>query len=104
MVKYFKEETKNKNVLIVGGGIIGLSTAYFLSKYGISNISVIDKDSPIKGASIRNAGTITLSSYFPWTSVNIWRILRDNLLMRKERDSYFKFSLIFDKEFRFWLK
>ena len=27
-------EQKNKKIVVVGGGIIGLSTAYYLSQYG----------------------------------------------------------------------
>ena len=89
-----------RRVCIVGGGIIGLSTAYYLAKRNRYVITVIEKDSTIDGASARNAGTITLSSFSPWTTVNMWGIIRENLFMKKERTAYLKFSLIFDSDFR----
>ena len=33
---------KNKSVIVVGGGIVGLSTAYFLQKAG-HRVTVLDK-------------------------------------------------------------
>ncbi|MGX1930428.1 NAD(P)/FAD-dependent oxidoreductase [Flagellimonas sp. 2504JD4-2] len=50
----------NKNVVVVGGGIIGLSTAYFLQKEG-HKVTVLDKSAMNGGASYVNAGYITPS-------------------------------------------
>lgn len=50
----------SKNVLVIGGGIIGLSTAYYLQKEG-HQVTVIDKSSIDSGASFVNAGYITPS-------------------------------------------
>ncbi|WP_136465349.1 NAD(P)/FAD-dependent oxidoreductase [Flagellimonas onchidii] len=52
--------SKNKNVIVVGGGIIGLSTAYFLHKEG-HRVTVLDKSGMNGGASHVNAGYITPS-------------------------------------------
>tara|TARA_R110002073_G_scaffold313380_3_gene485335 strand:+ start:41456 stop:42700 length:1245 start_codon:yes stop_codon:yes gene_type:complete len=49
-----------KKVVIIGGGIIGLSTAYYLQKEGYQ-VTVIDKSDFSKGASYVNAGYITPS-------------------------------------------
>lgn len=49
-----------KKVLIIGGGIIGLCSAYYLQKEGHS-VTVIDKSDFSKGASYVNAGYITPS-------------------------------------------
>lgn len=49
-----------KKVLIIGGGIVGLSTAYFLHKEG-HQVTVIDKSNFTTGASYVNAGYITPS-------------------------------------------
>ena len=49
-----------KNVVVVGGGIIGLSTAYYLQKSG-HKVTVIDKSDISSGASFVNAGYITPS-------------------------------------------
>jgi len=50
----------SKNVVIIGGGIIGLSTAYYLQKEG-HQVTVIDKSDFSSGASYINAGYITPS-------------------------------------------
>lgn len=55
---------KNKKVLIVGGGIIGLSTAYFLQKEG-HQVTVLDKSNMDGGASYINAGYLTPSHIVP---------------------------------------
>lgn len=51
---------KNKSVVVVGGGIIGLSTAYFLQKEG-HQVTVLDKSDISSGASFVNAGYLTPS-------------------------------------------
>ncbi|SHJ93509.1 D-amino-acid dehydrogenase [Maribacter aquivivus] len=56
-----------KNVLIIGGGIVGLSTAYFLNKEGFA-VTVIDKGDITSGASFVNAGYITPSHIIPLAS------------------------------------
>jgi len=49
-----------KNCVIIGGGIIGLSTAYYLQKEG-HKVTIIDKSNFSEGASYVNAGYITPS-------------------------------------------
>ncbi len=49
-----------KHCVIIGGGIIGLSTAYYLQKEG-HQVTVIDKSNFSEGASYVNAGYITPS-------------------------------------------
>nr|WP_299067617.1 FAD-dependent oxidoreductase [uncultured Allomuricauda sp.] len=58
---------KNKNVIVVGGGIVGLSTAYFLEKEG-HQVTVLDKSNMDSGASYVNAGYITPSHIIPLAS------------------------------------
>jgi len=53
-----------KNIVIIGGGIIGLSTAYYLQKDG-HKVTVIDKSDFSSGASYVNAGYITPSHIIP---------------------------------------
>ena len=57
----------SKKVIIVGGGIVGLSSAYFLSKEG-HDVTVIDKSDITSGASFVNAGYITPSHIIPLAS------------------------------------
>ncbi|MBM1106880.1 FAD-dependent oxidoreductase [Aurantibacter crassamenti] len=56
-----------KNVVIIGGGIIGLCTAYFLHKEG-HKVTVIDKSDISSGASFVNAGYLTPSHIIPLAS------------------------------------
>ncbi len=53
--------------MIIGGGIVGLSSAYFLSKEG-HQVTVIDKGDITSGASFVNAGYITPSHIIPLAS------------------------------------
>src|SRR5262245_29161704 len=43
------------DVIVVGAGIVGASTAYFLSKKGVT-VTLVDGESPGSGASGRNPG------------------------------------------------
>ncbi|MCL7754015.1 FAD-dependent oxidoreductase [Polaribacter sp. Z022] len=53
-----------KSVIIIGGGIIGLCSAYYLQKEG-HKVTVIDKSDYSSGASFVNAGYITPSHIIP---------------------------------------
>ncbi|HCO86104.1 MAG TPA: amino acid dehydrogenase [Arenibacter sp.] len=56
-----------KDVLIIGGGIVGLCSAYFLQKEG-HKVTVLDKSDITSGASFVNAGYITPSHIIPLAS------------------------------------
>ncbi len=62
----------SKNIVIIGGGIVGLSTAYFLLKEG-HQVTVIDKSDITSGASFVNAGYITPSHIIPLASPGMIR-------------------------------
>ncbi|ABV38149.1 D-amino acid dehydrogenase [Shewanella sediminis HAW-EB3] len=55
---------KNKEVAVIGGGIIGLCSAYYLHKAGRS-VVVVDKGEIGKACSFGNAGYITPSHFVP---------------------------------------
>lgn len=57
----------SKNVIIIGGGIIGLCSAYYLQKAG-HQVTVIDKSNMDSGASYVNAGYITPSHFISLAS------------------------------------
>ncbi|TNF77247.1 MAG: FAD-dependent oxidoreductase [Bacteroidetes bacterium] len=56
-----------KNVVVIGGGIMGLSCAYYLHKEG-HQVKVLDKSSMDGGASYVNAGYLTPSHIIPLAS------------------------------------
>ena len=53
-----------KNIVIIGGGIVGLCSAYYLQKEG-HQITLIDKSDISAGASYVNAGFLTPSHIVP---------------------------------------
>ena len=57
----------SKDVIIIGGGIIGLCSAYYLHKEG-HQVTIIDKSDISSGASFVNAGYITPSHFIPLAS------------------------------------
>ena len=60
----------SKNILIIGGGIIGLCSAYYLQKEG-HQVTIIDKSDFKTGASYVNAGYITPSHIISLASPGI---------------------------------
>jgi len=57
----------SKHIIIIGGGIVGLSAAYFIQKEG-HKVTVIDKTDITSGASFVNAGYLTPSHIIPLAS------------------------------------
>jgi D-amino-acid dehydrogenase len=55
----------SQSVLIIGGGVIGLSTAYYCAKRGFS-VTVVDRNSAARdGCSFGNAGMVVPSHFIP---------------------------------------
>ena len=46
-------------VVIIGGGIIGCATAYYLTRAGMSDITIVERDGIASGASGYSAGILT---------------------------------------------
>ena len=61
---------KDKKVVIIGAGIVGLSTAYFLHKKGIE-VTVIDNTDGTDNCSFGNAGYVSPSHLMPLASPGI---------------------------------
>jgi sarcosine oxidase subunit beta len=52
--------TKPKTVVIVGAGIVGLSTAFHLAEKGVERIVIVEKGKVGDGSSIRAGGIVTM--------------------------------------------
>lgn len=65
-----KINMKHYDVIIIGGGIIGLSTAYYLGKAGKA-VLLLDKGDGIDGCSFGNAGFISPSHFIPLSAPGI---------------------------------
>jgi D-hydroxyproline dehydrogenase subunit alpha len=50
-------ETRHAGIMVIGGGVAGLSTAYFLAKGG-ADVLLIDRDEAAMAASTANAGSL----------------------------------------------
>ena len=61
-----------KKVTIIGGGIIGLSTAYFLQKEGCE-VTIVDRSNMNSGASYSNAGYVCPSHFIPLAAPGVVR-------------------------------
>jgi D-amino-acid dehydrogenase len=65
-----------KNVLVIGGGIIGLSSAYYLQQAG-HNVTVLDKGDFSDNCSYGNAGYVCPSHFIPLATPGIvWKGLK----------------------------
>src|SRR5438046_552991 len=61
----------SKSVLIVGGGVIGLCTAYYAARKG-HRVTVVDRESAVhEGCSYGNAGMVVPSHFIPLAAPGI---------------------------------
>jgi D-amino-acid dehydrogenase len=66
-------------VLIIGSGLLGLTTAYLLRRSG-HQVTVLDReDGPGLGASFANGGLLTPSMPGPWNTPGCWRSLLSSI-------------------------
>jgi sarcosine oxidase subunit beta len=76
---------KTYDVIIIGGGITGFSTAYYLSKIGIKKVGIIEKNYPGSGSTgrcgtgIRQQFTTREHIVLMRESVKLWREWESNL-------------------------
>ncbi len=88
-----------KNCIIVGGGIIGLSSAYYLQKDG-HQVTVIDQGDISGGASFVNAGYITPSHFIPLAAPGM---ITQGIKYMFDASSPFYMKPRLDKDFIKWV-
>lgn len=69
-----------KSVIIVGGGLVGVASAYALAKRGISVDLVEARDGVALDTSYANGGMLTPSMPDPWNGPGVWRHLARSLV------------------------
>ncbi|HSL49876.1 MAG TPA: FAD-dependent oxidoreductase, partial [Candidatus Deferrimicrobiaceae bacterium] len=67
------------NVLVLGGGVVGVTTAYFLARAGHEVTILEEKDALGLEASAGNAGIIAPGHSFAWASPAAPRMLLRSL-------------------------
>lgn len=90
---------RHSDVLIIGGGIIGLACAYYLLKAG-RQVRVIEQDSIGAGASHGNCGLVYTSGLPPLCAPGV---VRHELLRTLRRSSPLYIKPAFDIRRLFWL-
>lgn len=61
-------EKKNKKIVVVGAGIVGLTTAYYLSKYEDNEVVLVEKATKCAmECSIQNGCLLMRRNANPWT-------------------------------------
>ncbi len=88
-----------KDVFIIGGGIIGLMSAYYLTKAGVK-VTIADKGPKEQASSHANCGLISPSHIMPLNNISL--ILKSFGMMFK-RDAAFKIKPQADWAFLSWL-
>lgn len=87
-----------KRVLIVGGGIVGQFTAYYLNKAG-HQVTVLDDAPAMSPASVGNCGLISPSHILP---LNTWGTLLKGLKWMGQKDAPLSIKPQFNKQFIGW--
>ena len=62
----------SKKVVVIGGGIIGLCSAYYLQKEG-HEVIIVDKSNLDSGASYVNAGFLSPSHFIPLSAPGVMK-------------------------------
>ena len=73
------DDTQQKRILVVGGGIVGVSCALFLQRDGHA-VTIIDPADPGTKTSYGNAGSLSMSSVLPTAMPGLWKKLPRMLL------------------------
>ncbi|MEM7254159.1 MAG: FAD-binding oxidoreductase [Pseudomonadota bacterium] len=70
---------ESKKIIVVGGGIVGVSCALFLQRDG-HHVTIVDPAEPGTMTSFGNAGSLSMSSVLPTAMPGLWKKLPKMLL------------------------
>ena len=85
--------------VVIGGGVVGVTTAWYLARDG-HEVTVIERlDHPAGESSFNNAGMIAPGHSFAWASPRVPKVLLQSLW---RDDTAFRFSLSLDPDFYGW--
>ena len=79
------------NVVVIGGGIMGLAIAYHLARLGTKDVTVLDKSYLCGGASGRNGGGVRAQ----WSSEANVRLMQESIRLCREFASEMKINVWF---------
>ncbi len=88
-----------QNIIVIGGGVIGVSVAYYLAKQG-SSVTLLEKNSIGSGASYGNAGLVSCENYIPMAAPGV---VKDALVWMFDADSPFYIKPRLDLNLLRWL-
>ncbi|MEO0328893.1 MAG: FAD-binding oxidoreductase [Pseudomonadota bacterium] len=83
---------QNSQVLVVGAGIVGVSTALYLKREGL-DVTILDREGPAAGTSYGNAGILATSEVIPVTTPGLWKYI-PKALFSKNEPLFFKWSYL----------
>lgn len=86
------ESSEHKHVLVIGAGIVGLSTALWLQRDGHA-VTLIDKEGPAAGASFGNAGVLSSGSLVPVTVPGLFK-KAPKMLLSSNQPLFLKWAYI----------
>ena len=56
--EFFVKMKKNADIIIIGGGVIGCSTAYYLAKNGANNVILLERGDICSGGTAKSCAII----------------------------------------------
>ena len=83
---------KNKQIIVVGAGIVGVSTALWLQRDGI-DVKLIDREGPAAGTSYGNAGVLASGSIVPVSVPGLWSTA-PGMLLSSNQPLFLKWSYL----------
>ena len=91
--------SNQKNIVVIGGGAIGLSSAYYLQQAG-HKVTVIEKGAFTQGTSLGNAGMLVPSHVVPLAAPGV---ISQGMRWLFRRDSPFRIKPRLDPALASWL-